>query len=453
MPRPPFRAALPGLLALVLLLVACGESAPPAPVSTQAPPAETPEPTPDPSPEPGSVVAAPGSDSEIYEPNPAAIVVAVEAGHGGCLDWGVPNPFDNTVENAEKTMTLGIARELRDLLEAEGVTVVMVRDDDVALAGDDYPPLGCHGEPFRDVDGDGHAGFGPSVPEATRTRDELSARIDLVNMARADLLISIHINSMVQNDVVYEIAATETFFSDRTEWSDRSEALARHVQSHVVAGLDGKVGYDRQDRGAKPVDYYVIAPPPDAPGGLGPPRGLLMPGVLAEVGSMSLEAEGELLGTREGQLTVAESLLAAVTAYIAERPLAVRYDAELPGGQAGEMPEVTPGDGPLFWASSAPSAEPFGLRLTNSGHQTWPAGMRLLAGLAQTAEPYLAAAPADLEPFDVEIPQLTPGESVELSVELPSPSSDGRHIAWLTLATGDQSLAGLGSPPIQLALD
>ena len=69
-----------------------------------------------------------------------------------------------------------------------------------------HPPAqsSCPGAPFRDVNGDGITGFGPGVPDATRTRDELSARIDLANLARADLFISLHINSMTQNGVVYK---------------------------------------------------------------------------------------------------------------------------------------------------------------------------------------------------------------------------------------------------------
>ena len=106
-------------------------------------------------------------------------------------------------------MTLAIALRSRRVLEAQGVTVVMTRDNDVALAGDDYPELGCNGAPFRDVNGDGEAGFDPEG--ATRTRDELQARIDLVNLARADVLLSIHINSFTEDGVVIEIAATETY--------------------------------------------------------------------------------------------------------------------------------------------------------------------------------------------------------------------------------------------------
>src|SRR5439155_21453013 len=170
----------------------------------------------------GQVIAAPGSTSEVYRPNPAAIVVAIDPGHGGCLDWGVPNPYDNKVAKSEKADTLGIALALRDLLTAQGVTVVLTRTDDSALAGDLYPALGCHGAPFRDVNGDGITGFGPGVPEATRTRDELSARIDLSNLARADVFISIHINSMTENGVLYKIAASQTFYTDAFAWAAAS---------------------------------------------------------------------------------------------------------------------------------------------------------------------------------------------------------------------------------------
>ncbi|HJT64458.1 MAG TPA: N-acetylmuramoyl-L-alanine amidase, partial [Candidatus Limnocylindria bacterium] len=173
---------------LALVLTACTGSGSPDP--SVDPPSVNPA-SPDGSVGIGQVVPAPGSDSRIFAPNPGAIVVGIDPGHGGCLDWGVPNPYDNTVERSEKALTLAISLALRDRLEQDGVTVVMTRDTDVALAGDLYPDLGCHGDPFRDVNGDGLAGFGGDLPEATRTRDELSAHIDLVNLARADVLLSI----------------------------------------------------------------------------------------------------------------------------------------------------------------------------------------------------------------------------------------------------------------------
>src|SRR5687768_16341861 len=210
----------------------------------------------------GTVEPAPGSESAIYAPNPAAVVVAIDAGHGGCLDWGVPDPSERGQAYAEETMTLEIARRLRDLLTADGIGVVMIRDADVALAGDDYPPLDCHGAPWRDVNGDGIAGFGPDVPEGTRTRDELQARLDLANLAAADALVSIHINSPTEGDQRIEIAFSETFYTDETPWGVTDTArLAEGVQTGVVDHLSGIAAYDRGDRGVSAQNFYMVAPP------------------------------------------------------------------------------------------------------------------------------------------------------------------------------------------------
>ncbi|MFN2484396.1 MAG: N-acetylmuramoyl-L-alanine amidase, partial [Candidatus Limnocylindria bacterium] len=285
-----------------------------------------------------SLAPAPGSNSRIYPWNAGAIVVYVDPGHGGCLDWGVPNPYDNTASNAEKTLTLGIGVALRELLEADGVDVVLSRTTDSALAGDLDSDFGCHGEPFRDVNGDGETGFDPEG--FTLARDELTARIDLANLARADVFLSVHINSMTENGQVYPIAATQTFYTDEVAWGNSSRRLAADIQREVVDVFGSMSDYERQDRGTQAINYFVIAPPFPEPTEEEPdprkrPRGIQMPGVLAEVGSMSLEQEAELLATPDGQAAVAGGLFDALTAYFAERPLAVRYDVAVPGGAGG----------------------------------------------------------------------------------------------------------------------
>jgi N-acetylmuramoyl-L-alanine amidase len=428
-------------------------SASSAPVGSDSPSAA-------PTSELGRVVPAPGSSSEVYEPNPGAIVVAIDPGHGGCLDWGVPNPWDNTVEKAEKADTLAIGLALRDLLEEQGIGVVMTRTDDSALAGDDYPQLGCHGPAWRDVDGDGEAGF--EETGRVRTRDELQARLDLANLARADLLLSIHVNSMTQDGVAYEIAATQTFYDDETPWGEAgSGSLARAAQSRVVAALDDLAGYERQDRGTQAVAYYIVSRqwqdgdscerPADT--WCKPHRGADLPAVLAEVGSMSLEAESELLATDAGREAIARGLFEAVAAWLAERPLAVRYDALLPGGEAGIVPEQAAGEGPPYVAPELRGEDLDGglvVRLTNTGAEAWPEGLRLLSGWTASDDPYLPEAPATLAPVDVEIPALRPGESVAVAVGLEAPSP-GRQIAWITLAdAAGAALTDAGSPALQL---
>ncbi len=408
-------------------------------------------PTPTPTPAPGAVLAAPGGSSTVYRPNPAAIVVAIDPGHGGCLDWGVANPYDNQPSKSEKADTLGIALALRDLLTAQGITVVLTRSDDSALAGDDYPSLGCNGAPWRDVNGDGFTGFGPGVPEATRTRDELSARIDLANVARADMAISIHINSMTQGGQVYKIAATQTFFTDALPWADASERLARDVQDGVVASMASAAPYARQDRGIDGTAPYLYFLKPAGTAENEPRRGLLMPGILAEVGSVSLEAEGELLATPAGYQAAARGIFDGVARYLAARAFAGRIDALVPGGTAGAQPTAVPGDGPPFWPAVAPSDGHLQLRLTNTGSDPWPSGTQLAAGWGATTMPYLAAAPATLTPLDATVPALGPGESVELGVTLPPVPTGGRQVAWVTLVGPDGvPLSQLGSVPLQL---
>ena len=153
-----------------------------------------------------------------------------------------------------------------------------------------------------------------------------------------------------------------------------------------------------------------------------------MPGVLAEVGSMSLEAEADLLATDAGQAAIAEALAKALDSWFAARELGVRMDADLPNGVAGVAPTVEGTTGPPFWApdlgGNGLDDGPLGLTLTNTGTTAWPAGTQLLAGWGLTDEPYLARRP-DLAPLDVTIPALAPGESVHLEVLLPQPPDRG----------------------------
>ena len=456
------RSPLGPILALGLLLAACGGQASPS-----APPASGPAasaaatPSAEPSVGIGEVVAAPGSQSEVYQPNPAAIVVVIDPGHGGCLDWGVPNPWDNTVEKAEKADTLAIGLALRDLLEEQGITVVMTRTDDVALAGDDYPDLGCTGPAWRDVDGNGEAGF--EETGRTRTRDELQARIDLGNLARADLLVSIPINSMTQDGVAFEIAATQTFYDDETPWGEAgSGELGRLVQSRVAAALDEVAGYERQDRGTEAVAYYMISrqwqdgDSCETPGDTWckPHRGAQLPAVLAEVGSISLEAESELLAEQAGRRAVADGLYAGIRDWLGQRQLAVRYDALLPGGEAGSTLEAIPGEGPPFAVTTLHGTDlvdgALPLRLTNTGQRTWGNGLELLAGWERSNAPYLAHAPVALDSTGLAIPALEPGESVLVHVPLELPD-EGRSILWLTLSESGEPLTERGSPALQLA--
>jgi N-acetylmuramoyl-L-alanine amidase len=445
---------LAGFLLPVVLVACSGPSPSASPLPSASSPASGSPPA-SVGPGIGTIQPAPGSSSSVYQPNPGAIVVAIDPGHGGCLDWGVPDPRKRGVAYSEKTMTLAIAQQLRDMLEAQGVTVVMTRQDDSALAGDDYPRLGCNGPDWRDVNGDGESGFDPEG--AVRTRDELQARLDLANIVRADVLLSIHINSLTQDGVVFEIAATETFYTDETAWgADVTGPLAQAIQDELVTSLDRAARYERQDRGIQAHNLFIVAPPllettPDRPDKRKQPtRGALMPSILTEVGSITLKAEQDLLASAAGQRAAAEGIFTALSRHFAERPLAVSYLLpELEPGP-GPIPTAVPGDGPPFWLPEAPSDE-LVVRLTNTGSQSWPAGMQLLGGWQESDQPYLRVPPATLDPLLSDaIPPLAPGEAVDVRVTLPAAGAS-RGVAWIVLSGDGGPLTDLGSPPLQIA--
>jgi hypothetical protein len=228
----------------------------------------------------------------------------------------------------------------------------------------------------------------------------------------------------------------------------------------VVSALDPVATYQRQDRGISATNFFIVAPPlfvttPQRPDPLKQPRrGALMPAVLTEVGSISLAAEHDLLLSAKGQAVAAQGIADGLAAYFSDRPLTVRYDAMLAGGEAGAAPPAVPGDGPPFWAPVLPSdASTAGIfvRLTNTGTAAWPANLQLLAGWSASDEPYLRIAPAASTPLQAAVPILAPGESVELHLQPGAPTGTGRQVLWISLADARGSITQLGSPPLQLA--
>jgi N-acetylmuramoyl-L-alanine amidase len=386
----------------------------------------------------------------VYAPNPEAIVVAIDAGHGGCLDWGVPDPSARGVDLAEKTLTLSIGLRLRDRLRADGITVVMTRETDEALAGDDHPPLGCHGPPWRDVNGDGHVGFGSDLPRGTRARDELQARLDLANLARADALVSVHINAPSEDGETIEIAFTQTYYTDERAWAAANERLAGAVQAGVSAALGAVAEYERTDRGITAHNLYLVAPPLETPTDerpnplAQPTRGALMPVALVEVGSITLRAEHDLLATPRGQDAVVDGLFDGLAEFFGDRPLAARIALE---GDDG-VPEPVDGSGPPFWPVVVDGPE-VRLRVTNTGTDAWPAGARLMGAWEASDQPYLREAPADLAALG-DVPALAPGESAVTTARLPEQPVT-RGVAWISLMVNQTNISDAGSPALQVS--
>mgnify|MGYP000993583397 CR=1 FL=1 len=127
----------------------------------------------------------------------ASQVIAVDPGHGG-FD---PGAFRENV--VEKDITLAIGKRLaRDLSQA-GAAVIMLRENNSDLAGDQSAGK------IRD-----------------RKRADLARRVRLANQAKADLFVSIHTNA----DPSPRWCGPQTFYQEKNEASKR---LALFIQEEL----------------------------------------------------------------------------------------------------------------------------------------------------------------------------------------------------------------------------
>ncbi len=168
-------------------------------------------------------------------------VIAIDAGHGGS-DPGAIGPS----RYQEKTATLAVAQNVKNLLEKAGARVVMTRQDD------------------RDVYG----------PNATAV-DELKARSSVANNRKADVFLSIHADSFTDRTA----GGTSTYYYQKTQYDSM---LARSLQTSLLeAG-------NLQDRRANPANFYVI-------------KRTRMPAALVELAFISNPNEEKLLSSPEFQ--------------------------------------------------------------------------------------------------------------------------------------------------------
>lgn len=169
--------------------------------------------------------------------------IVVDAGHGG-KDGGASG-----ARSREKDHTLDISKRLKKYLEARDATVLMTREDD------SYPTL--------------------------------QGRVDFANSRRADLFISVHINSFRSTS-----AGTETFF-----WTAQSAAFAREVHKELAkaTGLP--------NRGVTQTRFFVI-------------RKTNMPSVLTETAFISNPREEALLVTPAFRDRVAKGMAQGIANYV-----------------------------------------------------------------------------------------------------------------------------------------
>jgi N-acetylmuramoyl-L-alanine amidase len=237
-----------------------------------------------------------------------AFVVVLDPGHGGEKDGAV-----SVDGKREKDIALAIARALRKKLEKQGARVVLTRGGDESV--------------------------------------ELARRAAIANAEKADLFVSIHLNS-APGGPGSKARGVETYFlsADATDASatavaarENADRLAGEPEldpADVVGGIlsdledqanladssrlahaiHGAVvrGTRAADRGVKQAPFYVLA-------------GARMAAVLVELGFVSHPVEGKELGRASRQDAIAGAIAAGIAAYRS----AGSAGSSGPGGSAG----------------------------------------------------------------------------------------------------------------------
>lgn len=229
------------------------------------------------------LVLRPAGSAEARREAPSGPLVVLDPGHGG-TNTGAPG-LDSVYE---KTVTLQLARQIKQRLEAKGVRVRLTRDRDTYLT--------------------------------------LRQRVAFANQVRADLMVSIHFNASPAHSqrgfetyiltpealdvdaralragdgpTRYGLDNTTSRLVDDVERGLAMPRAAR-LASTIQAAL-GRVRGSSPNRGVRQDSMHVLL-------------GANMPAVLVEVGFIDHPVEGRQLLQAETQATIADALGDAIAA-------------------------------------------------------------------------------------------------------------------------------------------
>ena len=271
----------------------------PAPTATPVPtatPLPTPPPSPTPTPRPAPPtptpvpVAVEGVD-ELYARDGRSIV-CLDPGHGG-EDLGNVRVENNRILLQEKDFALDHALALAGRLRARGFEVVLTREIDTEVNPSN-----------EDVNGDGLVAE-EGGPARTTQLDDLQARINICNLAAADLLVLIHYNGA--ENIFLE--GYEVWFNDERPFRGRSENFAS-LMHEELANAYAAAGYEAVDRGIGIDELAMIAP--ERPGKLLPSE---MPGVVVEGLFLSNEDDAAYITSDGAEDAIVGAYERAITRY------------------------------------------------------------------------------------------------------------------------------------------
>jgi N-acetylmuramoyl-L-alanine amidase len=342
----------------------------------------------------------------IYKQLPSAIVVAIDPGHGDIYSEAGRYAPDGTHESV---INLDIGLRLRRMLEGAGVRTVITRE----TAG----PVNV---PEWDRTGDGVVGYG----------DELEARVDVANQARADVFVAIH-NNLANSP---KISGPATYYRADRSFGASSLALAKAVQKSMLARLDlyatDSWRASRSHGVLSSYPYYVLSgwAVPDRP------RPTLMPGVLSEGMFLTHPYELQLLETPRVRQSMAAAYYDAIQAFVAKRTYAAGYGVVSAPSSAVEGDSVS-----------------YAVHVTNKG-QAVASGWTLEAAIVPAVPLYDGTGARGELLSSAPIAQLTRGGAATLALSFPAPLAGEWLVKFDVRLPDGTYMSDRGSPPLQLPL-
>jgi len=191
----------------------------------------------------------------------AVQTVVIDAGHGG------NDPGKVGINGAlEKDINLAIALKLRDYLEAEGVEVVMTREEDKGLYAES---------------------------DTNKKVRDMKRRLEIMEESNPALVVSVHQNSYPDESV----SGVQVFYYKD---SADGQSAALLMQEQLIASLR-----PAKERAAKDnTTYYIL-------------KKTTVPTIIVECGFLSNSAEAALLSTADYQNRVAWAIHLGIMRFLA----------------------------------------------------------------------------------------------------------------------------------------
>lgn len=191
-------------------------------------------------------------------------LIVIDAGHGG----PDPGSIGYKTKVYEADLNLKISKMLKQKLEDSGISVVMTRETEAALAEG-------RGKSFK--------------------KRDMELRKEIIKQHRPNMVISIHQNSYTN----HKFSGAQVFY-DKT--SDISKNIADKIQEEFIKQLDGS------HKSTSPGDYYML-------------KCTTAPSVIVECGFLSNEKEEQLLLKPEYQEKIVSAIYVGIISFLQTKNL------------------------------------------------------------------------------------------------------------------------------------